>query len=292
MKRTFSPSEAALSVFELTKRQPQFVLRFCIVFALIAMVYLALAGVFGVGTALTNYVALTAGGKVPSPDRVIAVISPAAAGLTIISLFALASTAFTSAMGLRKAVRDQDIGFFGLQCGADEVRLIAGMLLIGITLLLINIVISVIGGAVTMGDRGLLLLVVLASILAMLFVMVRLSQFGVLSIANGSVGVLASWQETTGQFWRLIGAYLLWVVIAGILGLVAKAVGTLAGSALGATIGVGLPGSLQEFMSAGWLCYGLIYGLASGFANLGSICIGAYAWHQMRGDLPVLSANA
>jgi hypothetical protein len=37
MTRTFSPSEAALSVFELAKRQPQFVLRFCIIYALFVM---------------------------------------------------------------------------------------------------------------------------------------------------------------------------------------------------------------------------------------------------------------
>jgi hypothetical protein len=286
MQRTFSPSEAALSVFELAKRQPQFVLRFCIIFAVVMMVTNALAGAFGVGTALYNYVALTAGGKIPDPDRVVAVLTPATTGLTIVLLFSLVAGVFTSAMGLRKAVLDEDHGLFGLQFGRDEVRLFVGMLSVGAILFLINIGVSVIGGALTMGNRGLLLLVILVSLVVMTAIGMRFSQFGVLTIANANIGVLPSWQETKGQVWRLIGAYVLWAVIAGVIGVLAQAIATLAGSALGATIGSGLPGTLQEFLTPGWLCYSLIYGLASGFGNLGAICIGAYAWHQMRGDLP------
>jgi hypothetical protein len=66
----------------------------------------------------------------------------------------------------------------------------------------------------------------------------------------------------------------------------AQAIGTLGAAAMGVRVN-GMPATLGEMASAGWLFYALIYGLASGFANLSSLCIGAYAWHQMRGDLPV-----
>jgi hypothetical protein len=287
MTKTFSPSEAALSVFELAKRQPQFVLRFCIIYALVVIATFALAGATGVGEALKNYIALAAGGSTPDPERVMEVLAPASSGITIMLIFGFLTGILTSAMGLRKAVRDEDVGLFGLQFGADELRLFAAMLLVGAILLGVNILISVIGAIVTMGNVALLALTVTASLLAMGYVGVRLSQAGALAIANGSIDIKKFWQETKGQTWRLIGAYLLWALIAVLLTSLVQALATFGASLMGTKVGAGMPMSLAEFMTPGWLFYTLVYGLISGFGNLGAICIGAYAWHQMRGNLPL-----
>jgi hypothetical protein len=127
---------------------------------------------------------------------------------------------------------------------------------------------------------------VVASLIGMAILGVRLSQFGVLTIANRAITVAPSWAETKGQAWRLVGAYLLWSLIALVITSIVQTIGTLGAAAMGAKVGAGMPMSLAEFLTPGWLFYTLIYGLAAGFGNLGSICIGAYAWHQMRGDLP------
>lgn len=291
MPNTFSPSEAALSVFELAKRQPQFVLRFCIIYAIVMIITYALAAALGVGQALQAYVALAAGGKVPDPEDVLEVLAPATGGITILLIFGFIAGVLTSAMGLRKAVRDEDSGLFGLQFGGDEGRLLAAMLLVGLVLLGVNVGISIIGAIVTLGNTAMLGLTVVASLIAMGLIGIRLSQFGVLSIANKSVVVVPSWHETKGQMWRLIGAYLLWSIIAFVITMIAQAIGTMGASAMGAKVASGMPATFAEFLSAGWLFYALIYGLAAGFGNLGSICIGAYAWHQMRGNLPVPTSS-
>jgi hypothetical protein len=292
MTTTFSPSEAALSIFELTKRQPQFVLRFCIIYAVVMILTFALAGATGVGQALANYIALAAGGKVPTPEDLMEVLAPATTGITILLIFGFIAGVLTSAMGLRKAVRDEDVGLFGLQFGGDEVRLFAAMMLVGAILFAVNIVISIIGALVTLGNASLLALTVSAALYGMIFVGVRLSQFGVLTIANRSIAVVTSWKETKGHFWRFIGAYVLWSVIAFVLSMVVQALATFGASLMGSKVGGGMPATLAEFLTPGWLFYGLIYGLIAGFGNLGSICIGAYAWHQMRGNLPVAANTA
>jgi hypothetical protein len=287
MTRTFSPSEAALSVFELAKRQPQFVLRFCIIYALFVMLTFGLGGALGIGTVLTNYLALIANGKQPDPGALLAVLTPATGSITILLIVGVLSGVLTSTMGLRKAVRDEDTGLFGLQVGGDELRLFAAMLMVGAVLMAVNILVSIVGAAVTLGNARLMGLTVVASIIGMAILGVRLSQFGVLTIANRAISVAPSWAETKGQAWRLVGAYLLWSLIALVITSIVQTIGTLGAAAMGAKVGAGMPMSLAEFLTPGWLFYTLIYGLAAGFGNLGSICIGAYAWHQMRGNLPL-----
>ena len=286
MTKTFSPSEAALSVFELAKRQPQFVLRFCIIYALTLMATYALAGATGVGKAMQDYVALAGTGKPPNPERVLEVLSPAAVGFGVIVVFGLVTGAITSAMGLRKAIRDEDQGLFGLQFGKDEINLLLATLLFAATLVAINFGISLVGGLIGGGNVGAMFLAFFVSLIAMSFVGVRLCQFGVLTIANQKVEVKKSWFETKGQGWRFLGAYLLWIIIASIIALIAQSIGTLGANAMSVKVGAGMPATLAEFAAPGWLFFTLVYGLASGFGNLGMICVGAYAWHQMRGDLP------
>jgi hypothetical protein len=286
MTQTFSPSEAAFSVFELAKRQPQFVLRYCIIYALSVMVTYALAGATGFGQVLQNYVALTAGGKVPDPDKIVAVLEPASTGIIIMMVVGLLTGAITTAMGLRKAVRDEDRGLFGLEFGSDEINLLLAMMLVGAILFGVNLAITLVGGIASGGNVVLLFPIVLASLIAMSYVGIRFSQFGVLSIAGRRVAVVPSWVETKGQVWRFLGAFVLWIVVSGIISLIAGAISTIGAGALGAKIGGTMPISFEAFMTPGWLFYSLISGLVAGLANLGYICIGAYAWHQMRGDLP------
>jgi hypothetical protein len=286
MTQTFSPSEAAFSVFELAKRQPQFVLRFCILYALVVILTFAIAGGTGVGQALANYVALMSGGKMPDLERIVAAISPATAGVTILMVVSLILGIFLTAMGLRKAVRDEDTGFFGLQFGGDEIRLFLATLAVSFGVLGLIIVMGLLGGVVSFGNRGIMALAVLTAYVIAAYVALRLCQYGVVTTANRSMSFNGTWQQTKGQFWRFVGAYLLWSLVAYIAALIAQTVGTLGALAMGVKVGSGMPASLEAFMTPGWLFFTLIYGLVSGFGNLGYICIGAYAWHQMRGDLP------
>jgi hypothetical protein len=286
MTQTFSPSEAALSVFELAKRQPQFVLRFCIIYALGFMLTYALAGATGVGKAMQDYVALASGGRAPDPARVLEVLAPAGTGFAIMLVFSIVTGAVTSAMGLRKAVRDEDHGLYGLQLGKDELNMLLATMLFTAILVSVNFATTLIGGLITGGNPGFMFLAIIIGLIGVGFLGLRLGQFGVLTIASGQVTVRASWSQTKGHVWRFAGAYLLWIIIATIIGIIAQSLGALGASALAVKVGSGMPASLGEFLKPGWLFYALIYGLATGLGNLGTICVGAYAWHQMSGNLP------
>jgi hypothetical protein len=290
MTNTFSPSEAALSVFELAKRQPQFVLRYCIIYALVLMAVYALAGATGVGKAIQDYAALTTGRTPPSPERMLEALSPAGFGFVLLLAFGIVSGAITSAMALRKAVRDEDQGFFGLQFGKDEVNLLLATLVVGAVLFAANMLISLVGGIATGGQPRLLVFVMMIAVIVVGVVGMRLSQFGVLTINDGRVSVLASIEQTKGQTWRFIGAYLLWFIVSSIITLIAQSIAGIGAGAMGVKVSSGMPMSLGAFFTPGWLFYTLVYGLAAGFGSLGAICVGAYAWHQMRGDLPATKA--
>ena len=71
-----------------------------------------------------------------------------------------------------------------------------------------------------------------------------------------------------------------------IIGTIVQGLATIGALALGTKIGSGLPANAQEFITVGWAFYVLLYGMVTGVLNLGFLCIGAYAWHQSRGDLP------
>ncbi len=286
MKKTFSPSEAALSIFELTKRQPQFVLRFCILYAVGLMITYGVAGATGVGQAMIEYAAIAQKGQPVSPERITEIVSPAMSGFFIVSFLLLAFGAFTTAMGLRKAVFDTEQGLLGLQAGRDEINIFIGMILIGVMLFVATTLSFLIGGLVGGNSMAGATLTIVLALLVIGYVAIRFSQVGVMTIATGRVAVKESLSQTKGQVARFIGAFLLWFVIASILSTLAQALGMLGASAMGVKVGVGIPSSLAEFLKPGWLLFTLVYGLAGGFATLGGICVGAYAWHQMQGELP------
>jgi hypothetical protein len=290
MTQTFSPSEAAFSVFELAKRQPQFVLRYCIIYALFMMASYALAGASGFGQFMSNYVAL-AGTGTPDPEAVLDLFATGGVGLGIMAVYFFVTRVLTSAMALRKAVRDEDSGLFGLKFGADELALSISTFCIWAILFGVYLLVTIVGAAVTMGTPALLILVITASLITTVFVGIRLSQFGVITIAQSQAAVVQSWKETKGHASRFLGAHLLWILVSGILVLIASVVATTGAGAMGTQVGSSMPVTLAAFMTPGWWFYALLFGLVSGFANLGSVCIGAYAWHQMRGDIPAAKTS-
>lgn len=286
MTKTFSPSEAALSVFQLAKRQPQFVLKFCIICALVTMVNHAFAGASGVGEAMKNYMILLESSSNVTPERVTEVLKPAASGFDVMFFFSFLSAVFLNAMGLRKAVRDEDSGLFGLQFGGDEIKLFLAMLLFAMALFCVSFVSISVISLVTAGNTALALLGGTLSLMITAGAGIRLSSFGVLTIAQRRVVLVPALSETKGQFWRFLSAFVLWVVIALLTLMIAWIIARFGASILGTQITGMYPITLGMFMTPGWMLYSLTMGLAGGFISLGTLCIGSYAWHQMNGDLP------
>ncbi|MEN9873752.1 MAG: hypothetical protein RL186_649, partial [Pseudomonadota bacterium] len=89
MKPTFSPSEAAFSVFELAKRDPQFVLRYCILNALIVIgLYTLLAG-SGLGETANKFLAMSEGRRNPTPDEIAKLFANSTGAFGIIAVYGI-----------------------------------------------------------------------------------------------------------------------------------------------------------------------------------------------------------
>jgi hypothetical protein len=286
MTKTFSPSEAAFSVFELMKRQPQFVMRYALLSAAVMAIYLFILASTGAGEALQRYAALAETEQMPSMEQVQAILGPAMPALSFSFLMSAILSAFLTGMALRKTLHDREEGFWGLQAGAIEGRYLLAAMAFVAAIFVAAFALGIITSLLVSIHVALGSLAVLASISAMVWFGLRLSQFGVMGVVTGKLGLRESYEQTNGKFWRYFGAYLLWVVITIILGTIVQALATMGALALGTKIGSGLPATAQEFATAGWAFYILFYGMVTGVLNLGFLCIGAYAWHQSQGALP------
>ncbi len=286
MSKTFSPSEAAFSVFELMKRQPQFVMRYAMLSAGVMAIYLFILSISGAGEAMARYVALTQSQQMPSIEQIQAVLGPAAPPLFFSFLISVILSAFLTGMALRKTLHDRDEGFWGLQAGVIEGRFLLASLAFVAVIFGASMALGIITSLFSNIHLALGSLTVLLALGAMIWFGLRLSQFGVMGVVTGKLGLKESFEQTNGKFWRYFGAYLLWVVMTIIVGTIVQALATIGALALGTKIGSGIPANAQEYATVGWAFYILFYGMVTGFLNLGFICIGAYAWHQSRGDLP------
>ena len=286
MSKTFSPSEAAFSVFELMKRQPQFVMRYAMLSAGVMAIYMFVMASTGAGDALQRYAVLAQSEQMPTMEQVQSILGPAMPSLFFSFLISAILSAFLTGMALRKTLHDREEGFWGLQAGPIVGRFLLATLAFVAVISVAAFVIGFITSLIATIHMALGSLAILASIGAMIWFGLRLSQFGVMGVVTGKLGLRESFEQTNGKFWRYFGAYLLWLVIVIILGTIVQGLATIGALALGTKIGSGLPANAQEFATVGWAFYVLLYGMVTGVFNLGFLCIGAYAWHQSRGDLP------
>lgn len=286
MTQTFSPSEAAFSVFELTKRQPQFVMRFALLSAAIMALTIAILVVSGAGDALQRYMVLMQSDQMPSSEQIQAILGPSMPAILFFFLCNSVLYAFLTGMALRKTIHDRESGFWGLQVGGMEWRYLLSSFMFGVILALAMVLMMVLASFLSLVHDGLGAAAFVVVLPAMIYVALRLSQFGVMGAVSGSLGLVESINQTKGQFWRYFGAYVLWAVLAIIIGTVVQALANLGAMALGKSSGREFPATLGDMVSVGWAFYYLVYGSIAGILNLGFICIGAYAWHQSRGHLP------
>jgi len=286
MNKTFSPSEAAFSVFELMKRQPQFVMRYALLSAGVMAIYMFILAGTGAGEAIQRYAALSQSDQLPTMEQVQAILGPAMPSLFFSFLMSAILSAFLTGMALRKTLDDREEGFWGLQAGPLEGRYLIASVAFVAAMFAVTMVLSVVTSWLSALHMALGALAVLASVAAMVWFGLRLSQFGVMGVVSGKLGLKESFEQTNGKFWRYFGAYLLWGVMTVILGSIVQGLATFGALGLGTKIGSGLPASAEEFATAGWAFYILVYGMVTGVLNLGFLCIGAYAWHQSQGALP------
>lgn len=211
----FSPTDAALEGFRITRERPRKLLA--------AAVFMFLVGVLQVfievnmpDRAREALAALGSEETLPMGDllEALAILSPLLLlGLLIQSMMATAI--------YRILLRGQTGSIRLFRIGAAEFRLMAltliyvvlfALLMAAITL--VGVVLMLVAGALGQGVAVVMsLLLWLGAASLVIFLAVRLSLAPVITFDRDRLALFDSWNVTRGQFWRLTGAYVLMIAL-------------------------------------------------------------------------------
>jgi hypothetical protein len=212
---TFSPSEAALEGFRLTRERVGSVLAWAGVYFLGILVISAIIAkglppeflelVRSEGVRDGDLEALRALGQTLAPSWPLFVV----AFVIVVSVMAIVTGGI-----YRLILRPEEKGFAHLRVGPDELRLLAAHLLmlgLGLAALVVcNLIMALLIQAV--GAGPIVSLIGLALVLAMIWIGVRLSLTTPLAFHERRVSLVAAWRLTHGRFWPMLGMILLsWI---------------------------------------------------------------------------------
>jgi hypothetical protein len=240
----FSATDAALEGFRITRERPRDVAVWAVLMLLANLVASALIVTLA-GEAFTAVMGGRTGGG--DPEETLANLSrlgPLYA--LLVPLAVLFSSVLTAA--IYRAVLGRAEGGPGhLALGADELRLAGSAILVSLLFVGIIAVVAVVAGLMvgglgaSGGLGGAVAAVALLPILLLLplaFFAVRFSLALPATFAERRIRVFESWRLTKGRFWPLLGMFVLAIVLALVIYLLAMmiyfAVATLAGGVAGA----------------------------------------------------------
>ncbi|MDP3749679.1 MAG: hypothetical protein Q8Q88_21830 [Phenylobacterium sp.] len=209
----FSATDAAFEGFRITREKPKVLLIWAGFYLIISLLMPVLLVTMGG----QNLMALEAQANNPNADPQAALANLAALGplYAILIPVGLAVQAVLAAAVYRAILRPEDTGFGYLRLGQDELRLTVLTLiyfLLSLAAVTIVVLLGGIGAGVAYGLLGSPLLGVglgLFFLGLLLYVAVRLSLAPVITFAERRISVFESWGLTKGQFWKLLGAYIL-----------------------------------------------------------------------------------
>lgn len=283
MQNKFSPSEAATSFSSFFKAHPNFVIRIMGLNAILTLVTLTGLGLGGYFETFSQWIALNQSGKIPSESKIMALLAELNWPVVIVVfLLSSAGSLMISSACLRKAVRNVEAGFYGLNWGKDESQLLIAMLQLFLLIFIAYIV--AITGVTIMARLGLALVAALIGVCFVLFLVFAIGRFGiygVLTIANNKASTFAAFNYSKEQFWSFVGAFVLNGIIVIIVSMLAQLIfGAILSPLMKDVIGK-MPTSMASFFSIGSLLYFAIIGAISGALHIAAVCTGAYAFHKI-----------
>jgi hypothetical protein len=233
--KTFSPSEAAFEGFRLIGRRPGLVLAWALLHLLFAILVIALVwAVFAPdmpGLMAQIAAAKTVAQGSSDPSWALPLMMKVRGLQWTVQPFGwIAMTIFTCAV-YRALIRPQEGGFAYIRIGGDEFRLLA----LGVIYFVLGVIAAIalmVGAALTIGLGAaaahasqspyialVVTVMVIAVVLVAIWVAVRLSLAWPISFAEKRIAIFDSWRLTRGNFWPMLGCYLLSWIFAIVLGL-------------------------------------------------------------------------
>jgi hypothetical protein len=239
----FSPTDAVFAGFRFVKERPAAILIWAAyLLVLLTMAFIAMLDIGG--PALTSLVVATQGDN-PNPNQIVKLMEQVAPA----SLFAeILLTVFGSVLAtaiLRVRLTPGPHPWGGLRLGGDELRVLAGTLLVMACVFCLSLLIGILSDiGASFGAPGLIPLAL--GLLLVLALQVRLSLVGVICQVEGRVSLPRSIHLTRGMFWRLVGAY----VLLGAITLVILFLLTVIFAALGEAAAVATGGGVNQVILA------------------------------------------
>jgi hypothetical protein len=224
----FSASDAALEGFRITRENPGAFMRW----VLVSFVVSILGAIVSVSmpAEVRDALATINADETPTLTR----FGEALLALAPLLAFGLAVQCMMAAAVYRLILRHDDTRFGYLRLGLDEVRLMV-LTLMYVLMFIAFMVLITLGAALVMSvaafaGQNVMIFVGAATELFLLglvvYVGVRLSLAPVATFAEKRLSLFESWELTRGQFWRLLGAYVLALACVVVLGLLALVVFT------------------------------------------------------------------
>lgn len=216
----FSATDAAFEGFRIVRERPVTVLSL----ALVILVFSLGASLLLIGTVGPELVAM--GAMDPAaiqrdPDAAMALLSKLGPAVALLLPIALVYYGVIYGAVNRAVLRPEQKSFGYVRLGLDELRQAAVLFLLSLILFGIYFAVLV---AVSLGRGPLGALVALAGLVAMVWVVVRLSLASPLTFDRRKIDLAAAWRLTKGRAWSLLGAYLIAFVLAIVVYLLAFAV--------------------------------------------------------------------
>ena len=205
----FSPSDAALEGFRLTREHPGVVLAWSAVyFGGILLIGLTMMATLG-----PQFIALARKGQLNTdPEATAALLAQSWPAFLLVLLMTALLMSIIAAGVIRMVLRPAEPGFAHLRVGRDELRLTAANLIC----ILIYAISAIVGlvvatGAAQSGTVG----AVIAGLAALVFatwIGVRLSLLLPTVFVTGQVSLRLAWRKTDGHFWSLLGMIVMAVI--------------------------------------------------------------------------------
>ncbi|MBL8556457.1 MAG: hypothetical protein JNL41_19440 [Phenylobacterium sp.] len=206
----FSPSEAAMEGFRLTREHPGVMLAWSAVyFGGILLIALAMMATLG-----PQFIALARKGQLFSsdPDAVASILANSWPAFLLVLVMTALLLSIIVAGVMRLVLRPDEHGFAHLRLGRDELRLTAANLICTVIYAAWAVVAVVLmAGAAQAGPVGGFVAAVLLLAVA-LWIGVRLSLLLPTVFVTGRISLSLAWEKTKGHFWPLLGMIVLAVI--------------------------------------------------------------------------------